>query len=95
MLRSRRWVFAAVGAVVIIALLAGFGLPIKSTSQTRDVFAIIESLDSSSVVMISFDHEASSLPEVGPLGAAVADHCFRRGIKVVGLALFSEGTAAG
>lgn len=92
---SRRWVFGVMGAVVVVALLIRLGLPIETTSETRRVFDIIESLDSNSVVMISFDHEASSLPEVGPLGEAIADHCFRRGIKVVGLALFSEGTAAG
>jgi hypothetical protein len=45
--------------------------------------------------MISFDHEASSLPEIGPIGAAIAEHCFRKGIAVVGLALFSEGNAVG
>jgi hypothetical protein len=59
------------------------------------VYELIESLDSTDIVMVSFDHEASSLPEGGPLGEAVVDHCFRRGIDVVGLALFSEGTAAG
>jgi hypothetical protein len=92
---SRRWVFGAMGVVVAAALLFRANLPIKSTSETERVFEIIESLDTSAVVMISFDHEASSLPEVGPLGEAIADHCFRRGVKVVGLALFSEGTAAG
>lgn len=92
---SRRWVFGVMGVVVILALLVRLGLPIEVTSGTRGVYDIIESLDSNSVVMISFDHEASSLPEVGPLGEAIADHCFRHGIKVVGLALFSEGTAAG
>jgi hypothetical protein len=92
---SRRWVFGAMGVVVVAALLFRVDLPIKTTSETQRVFDIIESLDTSAVVMISFDHEASSLPEVGPLGEAIADHCFRRGLKVVGLALFSEGTAAG
>ena len=95
MTRSRRWVFGAMGIVVIAATLFRLGLPIKSTRETLHVFELIEALDTSAVVMISFDHEASSLPEVGPLGEAIADHCFRRGIRVVGLALFSEGTAAG
>jgi hypothetical protein len=92
---SRRWVFALMGVGVIAALIIKPGLPLRITSDTRDVFATIESLDSTNVVMISFDHEASSLPEVRPLAQAVVDHCFRRKIPVVGLALFSEGTAAG
>lgn len=91
----RRWVFAVMGIVVVGALAVRPGLPIRVTAETRAVHALIESLDSSDVVMMSFDHEASSLPEVGPLGTAVIDHCLRRGIRIVGLALFSEGTAAG
>ena len=92
---SRRWVFGAMGVVVVAALVFRVGLPIKTTAETQHVFDLLESLDTASIVMISFDHEASSLPEIGPLGEAIADHCLRRGVKVVGLALFSEGTAAG
>ena len=92
---SRRWIFALVGLVAVAALVLRPGLTASVTQDTRRVFDLIESLDTSAVVMISFDHEASSLPEVGPLGAAIVEHCFRRGIKIVGLALFSEGTAAG
>ena len=83
------------GVAVTAALLVRLGLPLRITKETRDVYAAIEALDSTNVIMISFDHEASSLPEVGPLGRAIVDHCFQRHIKVIGLALFSEGTAAG
>jgi hypothetical protein len=92
---GRRVIFGVLAAAVIGAMLIRPGLPIGESAMTQAVFDAIESLDTGAVVMISFDHEASSLPEVGPLGVAVADHCFRRGIAVVGLALFSEGTAAG
>ncbi|MBI5869002.1 MAG: hypothetical protein HZB43_12075 [candidate division Zixibacteria bacterium] len=92
---SRRWIFAVVGVVAVAAMIFRPGFPLSVGKETRHVFDLIGSLDSSSIVMISFDHEASSLPEVGPLGSAIVDHCFREGIRVVGLALFSEGTAAG
>lgn len=92
---SRRWIFALVGLVVILALLIRIGLPIRITQETRQVYALIDSLQPGDVVMMSFDHEASSLPEVGPMASAIADHCFQRGVRIVGLALFSEGTAAG
>ena len=95
MLASRRWVFALVGLVVIVSLLVPVGLPIRITKETREVYALIDSLQPGDVVMMSFDHEASSLPEVGPMASAITDHCFQRGVRIVGLALFSEGTAAG
>lgn len=92
---SRRIIFALLALTVISVMLLKPRLPITVTASTQDVFNQIEALDSGAVVMISFDHEASSLPEIGPIGAAIAEHCFRRGISVVGLALFSEGNAIG
>lgn len=92
---SRRIIFALLALTVITVMLLKPRLPITVTASTQDVFDQIEALDSGAVVMISFDHEASSLPEIGPIGAAIAEHCFRRGISVVGLALFSEGNAIG
>jgi hypothetical protein len=44
---------------------------------------------------VSFDHEASSLPEIRPLALAVLRHAFSRDIKVIGTALLAEGTGVG
>lgn len=92
---SRRVIFALLAVVVIVVMLAKPRLPITVSESTRNVYERIDALDSGAVVMISFDHEAASLPEIGPIGAAIAQHCFRRGVAVVGLALFSEGNAIG
>jgi len=92
---SRRIIFAVLAAVVIAVMLIKPRIPITVSDSTRQVYNRIDALDSGAVVMISFDHEASSLPEIGPIGAAISEHCFRRGISVVGLALFAEGNAVG
>ncbi len=92
---SRRILFALLAIVVIAVMVWKPHLPITVGEATRSVYEQIEALDSGSVVMISFDHEASSLPEIGPIGAAIAEHCFRRGVSIIGLALFSEGNAIG
>jgi len=92
---DRRLIFVLIALAVMIPLLFPIGLPVAITDQTRAVYDHISRLDSNTVVMISFDHEASSLPEVRPLAEAVLTHCFKKGTKVVGLALFAEGTAIG
>ena len=92
---QRRIIFALLAIVVIAVMLLKPRLPITVSESTRSVYDQIDVLDSGDVIMLSFDHEASSLPEIGPIGAAIAEHCFRRGISVVGLALFSEGNAVG
>ena len=59
------------------------------------MFDQIEALPESSVIMVSFDHEASSLPEIRPLALALLRHAFSRNHKLIGVALLAEGTGVG
>ncbi|MGB8656476.1 MAG: hypothetical protein WCE90_01660 [Candidatus Zixiibacteriota bacterium] len=88
-------IFILIAFSVAIPLVIKIGLPNQVTSEVRNVYESIDRLDSGSVVMVSFDHEASSLPEVKPMAQAILYHCFAKKLKVVGLALMAEGTAIG
>ena len=91
----RRLIFILIAFSVAIPLVIKLGLPNEVTREVRQVYDEIDRLDSSSVVLISFDHEASSLPEVKPMAVAILRHCFSKDLKVIGLALLAEGTAIG
>jgi hypothetical protein len=92
---SRQLIFVLIALSVAIPLVIKLGLPNEVTSEVMQVYDEINQLDSGSVVLISFDHEASSLPEVKPMAQAILHHCFEGKLKVIGLALLAEGTAIG
>ncbi len=92
---DRRYIFVLIALAVMIPILLPLGLPVRISAETEAVYDRIEGLPPGSVVMVSFDHEASSLPEVRPMAEAVINHCFKKNINIVGLALFAEGTAIG
>ncbi len=92
---SRQLIFVLIALSVAIPLVVKLGLPNEVTSEVMQVYDEIGQLDSGSVVLISFDHEASSLPEVKPMAQAILRHCFGKQLNVVGLALLAEGTAIG
>ena len=92
---TRQLIFVLIALSVAIPLVIKLGLPHEVTSEVMQVYDEISQLDSGAVVLISFDHEASSLPEVKPMAQAILRHCFERKLKVVGLALLAEGTAIG
>jgi len=92
---SRQLIFLLIAFSVAIPLVIRLGLPNYVTSEVMQVYEEIDQLDSDSVVMISFDHEASSLPEVKPMAVAILRHCFSKNLKVIGFALLAEGTAIG
>jgi hypothetical protein len=92
---SRQLIFVLIALSVAIPLVIKIGLPNEVTSEVMQVYEEIDRLDSGSVVLASFDHEASSLPEVKPMAQAILRHCFAKKLKVIGLALLAEGTAIG
>ncbi len=92
---SRQLIFILIALSVAVPLVIKIGLPNEVTSEVMQVYEEIGQLDSGTVVLISFDHEASSLPEVKPMAEAILHHCFDKKLKVIGLALLAEGTAIG
>jgi hypothetical protein len=92
---DRRIIYILVLLAVGVPLLFRVSLPVKVGVETRKVHSAIDNIPQGSYVMLSFDIEASSLPEVKPLAEATVRHCFQRDLRIIGLALFSEGAAIG
>lgn len=91
-----RWmIFAGLFAVIIISYLIVVDFGSLASPEVQKSHDYLENLPEGSVVMISFDHEASSLPEIQPIALAILRHAFRNNLKLVGVSLFAEGTAIG
>lgn len=94
-LESRHYAFLGLFLTVLVTMLLGIKPAIGISDDTRKMFNYIDSLPAGSTLMVSFDHEASALPEIRPLALAILRHAFSKGHKVVGVALMAEGTAVG
>ena len=94
-LESRHWTFIGLFVVITGAMLLNISLHVPVSDQTRKMYDFIDSLPSGSVLLVSFDHEASSLPEIRPIALAVLRHAFKKGDKLIGVSLLAEGTAIG
>lgn len=89
---DRRIIFVGIFAGVVVPLLLGFRLPVRPGKNVRAIYDTIENLDpqKGDTVFISFDFGPSTLTELEPMARAVLIHCFRRGIRVVGVTLIAE-----
>ena len=94
-LESRHWAFAGLFVTLAVVMLLNINLDVKVSDQTRRMYDHIEQLPPGSTILVSFDHEASSLPEIRPVALALLRHAFSRGHKLIGMALFAEGTVIG
>ncbi|MBU2625548.1 MAG: hypothetical protein KKG33_08300 [candidate division Zixibacteria bacterium] len=92
---DRRIIYLLLLAAVAIPLTLKVNLPVSVGPETQKVYDAIDALPQGSRIMISFDIEASSLPEIQPVAIAIIKHAFSKDLHIIGLALFSEGTAIG
>ncbi len=88
---DRRIIFIFIVAAVVIPLLRPIGLPLKSSPPSRALYQQFESLPQGAVVLMAFDYDPATDVELGPMSLAILKHCFRKGHKVVGLALWPQG----
>lgn len=94
-LNQRRMIFAGLFIVVAITMSLNIQMDMKASPYTQKLYDFIEELPDGSTLMLSFDHEASSLPEIRPLAEAVLEHVHRKKHKLIGVSLFAEGTLIG
>lgn len=94
-IESRHWTFLGLFIVIGLAMFIKFQSDIPVTENTQKLYDYIDSLPNGSTLIVSFDHEASSLPEIRPMALAVLRHAFAKGHKLIGVSLLAEGTLVG
>ncbi|MFH2049939.1 MAG: hypothetical protein ABIJ12_10885, partial [bacterium] len=94
-LKPRHYTFIGLFLVIGLSMLVRVHLDIPTSKPTQDMYNYIDSLPEGSTIIFSFDHEASSLPEIRPIGLALLRHAFKKGHKLIGFALLAEGTVIG
>ena len=92
---GRHLCFLGLAVVVVAAMLVDYRPELTPSRDTRGMYAYLDSLPVGSLLMVSFDHEASSLPEIRPLALAFLRHAFSRHHRLIGIALLAEGTGIG
>jgi len=92
---DRRALYVLLFLSVALPLLFPIGLVGSVSKSTQQFHALIESLQPGDVILISFDCEAASWAEIGPVARAVIQHAMKRDLRIVGTSFLSEGTALG
>ena len=92
---DRRIVFVLIALAVIIPVLKGIGLPVRVSSEVRQLYDAIDALPPGSKVLISLDYDPATFPEVYPMNLAVVRHMFKKDLKVVAMALWPMGPSLG
>jgi len=86
---DRRWIYVLVGICVLIPLIRPVGLPTFTTPYTQALFDYIDKIPPDGpAILISFDFDPATAPELLPMAEAILRHCFAKDINVMCLGLY-------
>ncbi len=88
---DRRFIFLFVGVAVMVPFFFDLHLPEYPTAITMALFRAIEGLPPGAPVLMSFDYDPSTAPELDPMARALTRHCLARDLRVCCMALWPEG----
>ncbi len=93
---DRRIIFIVMALSVVVPLAMRLSLPIPiGEGPSKDMYDAVEALPSGSTVLLSFDYDPSTMPELQPMAVALSQHLMRKDIKIVSLALWPMGVSLG
>jgi hypothetical protein len=89
---DRRIIFLAMGAAIVIPLIAPLKMPVGVQKSTQAMFDTVEQIDRTrQALMISIDYDPQTEAECQPMTIALLRHAFARRIPVAALALYVQG----
>lgn len=80
---DRRIIFVVIAVAVVVPLLVRIGLPLRTSREARALFDKIESLPERSPVVLGFDYDPASMPELAPMTRSVLHQMFRKNLRVI------------
>lgn len=88
---DRRVIFLFMALAILIPLLISPNFPEYPTQMVRDTFDMVENLPEGSKILMPFDYDPASEPELQPMATAWLRHAFENNHKVYIVALWPIG----
>lgn len=88
---DRRIIFLFVAIAVTLPLFSKAILHIEISPTVRAVYEAVDNLPAGSKVLVSFDYDPASAPELQPMALSFLRHCFSKDLKVIIIGLWPQG----
>ena len=88
---DRRFIFLITAIAVVLPLFKPIGFPIEPEKSVRSIYNKINAIPAGSTILMSFDYDPASKPECHPMAISNLRHAFKKGLKVVIVALWPFG----
>lgn len=90
---DRRVIFLLVGVIIAIPIIWPFNLPVTTpTEAVLGVYNEVEALPHGSPLLLSFDYDPASKPELSPMAIAICRHAFKKNLRIIAMNLWVTAT---
>ncbi len=90
---DRRMIFLLIAVFVVLPLMYPMYLDTDVTPEVKSMYDAIEELESGSVILMSFDFDPATRPELYPAALAFMRHSVQRGHRIITMALWPLGVS--
>jgi hypothetical protein len=90
---DRRWIFLLVGVSLLVPILPFAAIDVKFSvsEESQKLFDGLKELPPGSKVLVTFDYDPPSAPELQPMADACLKYLFSRNLKVIIMGLWPQG----
>ena len=88
---DRRIIFIIIGLSVIIPLIAPLNLPVGVSPPVQAAYDFVESLPEGSTILMAFDFDPGTMPELYPMSIAFMRHCYNKNHKIIAVSIWPFG----
>jgi hypothetical protein len=87
---DRRIIYLILALVVMLPLIIPSVQKVRVMTPVNKLFDAIDAIPDDRILMIDFDYDPQTLPEIEPMGIAVLRHAFEKRIRVAVLSLYVQ-----
>ena len=88
---GRRVVFLFVGIAVVLPFFMNVKQPIRVSPEVQTVYDWVAQLERGSKILVSFDYDPASAPELQPMAESFFRLCLERDLKIIIMGLWPQG----
>ncbi len=88
---DRRWIFLFVAVALTIPFFLGLSCKSYVSPEVKALYAALEELRPNSKVIVSFDYDPASEPELNPMADAFMKYAFHHRLKLICIGLWPQG----
>ncbi len=88
---DRRWIFLFVGLSLLIPMFLTVSFKLSISDEVQVLFDAFDELPPGSKVLMAFDYDPPSAPELQPMADAAVKYAFQKDLKLIFIGLWPQG----